>query len=322
MPHSTVSPNRPRSHSAGAAPFEFAYHSTKTDPSSGYVNYNTLSAMSTQPLIHLLSMETESRRYKQEMEQESDHSHQQPCSVSIDENLLDALLPMDDIVPVTNINTTVNDNPGRATRLKFELPTGGPTHAKSPLHPNLCHQLVSPADHSSDLLSSSPPPPSSSKNNHKKRMNHMKKHRLTRRSKWGLGSTSGITSSSDYSEDEDELGVTITTAATSNATLITPMIGAKVELRRRPLPTFGTIQYVGPVSFAKGTWIGLELESRRKCFNSHGLCLSPSHSYLVCVVGKNNGCVSGVTYFHTAPQRGLFVKQDDFTIISIPTMAH
>jgi hypothetical protein len=153
-------------------------------------------------------------------------------------------------------------------------------------------------------------------------MNHMKKHRLTRRSKWGLGSTSGITSSSDYSEDEDELGVTITTAATSNATLITPMIGAKVELRRRPLPTFGTIQYVGPVSFAKGTWIGLELESRRKCFNSHGLCLSPSHSYLVCVVGKNNGCVSGVTYFHTAPQRGLFVKQDDFTIISIPTMAH
>ncbi|KAI8339335.1 hypothetical protein BC941DRAFT_249956 [Chlamydoabsidia padenii] len=262
VPDTYSSTTRPRSYSTGATP---------CNPSSGYVNYNTLNAMSTQPLIHLLSMETEPRRYKQEMEQEAAHRHP-PYDLLTDEDLLDALLPMDDIVPVI----------GRTSRLKFELPSNGPTRAKSPLHPNLYHQLPSDTDLLSPLMKTTN---NNNNNNNKKLLSHVKKHGLssTRKSKWGLGH------SSDYSEDDDEVAT------------ITPMIGAKVELRRRPLPTFGTIQYVGPVSFAKGTWIGLELESR---------------------LGKNNGCVSGVTYFHTDPQRGLFVKQDDFTIISIPAMAH
>ncbi|KAI8342499.1 hypothetical protein BC941DRAFT_509401 [Chlamydoabsidia padenii] len=242
-----TTPLRPRSHSAGTTPFRPAFHSTKTDPSSGYVNYSTLSSLSSQPLIHLLSMEMDSRRQQQE------------CIFG-DERLMDALLPMDLIV-------TVGKQQNRPTALTFEMPQG-PTHAKSPLHPTLYNQLL---NESTDWLSSSLP----LSNGNKQKTKLVKRH-----SKWNLGSTFG------GEENDDDYFTT------------TPMIGARVELRRRPLPTFGTIQYVGPVCFAKGTWIGLELESR---------------------LGKNNGCVSGVRYFHTDPQRGLFVKQDDFTIISIPT---
>lgn len=45
---------------------------------------------------------------------------------------------------------------------------------------------------------------------------------------------------------------------------IVPEIGQKVELLRRPLPTLGTIKYIGSVEFSKGTWVGVELESRGK----------------------------------------------------------
>ncbi|KAI8081572.1 uncharacterized protein BX664DRAFT_340739 [Halteromyces radiatus] len=269
--------SRPRSHSAGSAPpFRSTLHSTKTDPSSGYVNYNTLNALSTQPLIHLLSMETEARRYQQEISSMTDNDDAYRYDDDeTSERLLDALLPMEKITPVVN-----NKSADRSTKLKFEIPSGGPTHAKSPLHPSLYNQLLSPMDAMMD----------SSACRSNKKMKMKKRGLSPKRSKWNLGSTSG----SDISEDE-ELGM----KTMQPSSMITPMIGARVELRRRPLPTFGTIQYIGPVSFAKGTWIGLELESR---------------------LGKNNGCVAGVTYFRTDPQRGLFVKQDDFIIISIPSM--
>jgi hypothetical protein len=65
------------------------------------------------------------------------------------------------------------------------------------------------------------------------------------KSRWGLGY-----STSDSSDDE--------------ATHIVPKVGYKVELLRRPLPTQGTIKYIGPVEFANGTWVGVELESRCK----------------------------------------------------------
>lgn len=44
----------------------------------------------------------------------------------------------------------------------------------------------------------------------------------------------------------------------------TPAVGQKIELLRRPLPTQGTIRYIGDVDFAKGVWVGVELESRCK----------------------------------------------------------
>ncbi|KAI7902987.1 uncharacterized protein BX663DRAFT_509112 [Cokeromyces recurvatus] len=76
---------------------------------------------------------------------------------------------------------------------------------------------------------------------------------------------------------------------------IIPQIGQKVELLRRPLPTLGTIKYIGNVEFARGTWVGVELEAR---------------------LGNNDGSVEGKRYFETFPQRGVFVKIDDFKIIS------
>jgi dynactin complex subunit len=33
-------------------------------------------------------------------------------------------------------------------------------------------------------------------------------------------------------------------------------------------------------------------------------------------VGKSDGSVDGVRYFHTDPQRALFVKPDDFKILN------
>lgn len=75
----------------------------------------------------------------------------------------------------------------------------------------------------------------------------------------------------------------------------TPRLGDKVELLRRPLPTLGTIKYIGPVQFAEGQYVGIELESR---------------------LGKSDGSMDGVRYFHTDPQRGLFLKPDDFIILS------
>jgi hypothetical protein len=66
-----------------------------------------------------------------------------------------------------------------------------------------------------------------------------------RKSRW-LGNTS------DSSDDE----------------MVIPTVGAKVELLRRPLPTLGTIKYIGDVNFAKGTWVGIELESRGKAYVS------------------------------------------------------
>lgn len=35
-------------------------------------------------------------------------------------------------------------------------------------------------------------------------------------------------------------------------------------------------------------------------------------------MGTNDGQVEGVRYFRTDPQRGVFVKIDDFKVISLP----
>ncbi|KAG1147046.1 hypothetical protein G6F37_010891 [Rhizopus arrhizus] len=94
-----------------------------------------------------------------------------------------------------------------------------------------------------------------------------------RKPRWSMGG-------SDVSDEEDVDSV--------------PLIGDKVELLRRPLPTLGTIKYIGPVQFAEGPYIGVELESR---------------------LGKSDGSIDGIRYFYTDPQRALFVKPDDFKIL-------
>lgn len=53
-------------------------------------------------------------------------------------------------------------------------------------------------------------------------------------------------------------------------------------------------------------------------FDSHFIYLLYIYTYLV---GKNNGTVAGITYFTTDAQRGIFVRPDDFTIVSVPSIA-
>ncbi|KAI8978479.1 hypothetical protein BDB01DRAFT_800049 [Pilobolus umbonatus] len=71
-------------------------------------------------------------------------------------------------------------------------------------------------------------------------------------------------------------------------------INRRVRLIRRPNLTVGTVSYVGNVDFAKGIWIGVELDRR---------------------VGKNDGSVDGHRYFTTSINRGIFVRPDDVSIV-------
>lgn len=79
-----------------------------------------------------------------------------------------------------------------------------------------------------------------------------------------------------------------------------PVLGARVRLLRRPLPMTGTIKFIGPVHFARGIYVGIELESR---------------------LGSHDGTLDGRRYFSTNQQRGTFCKLDDFKIISLPASA-
>ncbi|KAI8375811.1 hypothetical protein BD560DRAFT_391990 [Blakeslea trispora] len=75
-----------------------------------------------------------------------------------------------------------------------------------------------------------------------------------------------------------------------------PMIGMhrRVQLARRPVPTVGTVVFIGHVNFAEGIWVGVELDRR---------------------VGKNDGSVDGHRYFTCSPNRGVFVRPEDVSIV-------
>ncbi|KAK9828730.1 hypothetical protein WJX72_001758 [[Myrmecia] bisecta] len=51
----------------------------------------------------------------------------------------------------------------------------------------------------------------------------------------------------------------------------------------------GTIRYVGPVGFAGGDWVGMELDQPE---------------------GRTDGELQGIRYFHCPPQCGLFIQAD------------
>ncbi|KAI8065599.1 hypothetical protein BC940DRAFT_275883 [Gongronella butleri] len=353
---STTKGNRQRSLSAGSSLFQSTLVSARTDPSKGYVNCNTINALSTQPLIHLLSMETEARIRRQghyASSTSSASSFVSDVSSRWDEvSLLDTLLPLEPIVPVhTTIMVkrkpapTITVSPttvpvvvaaADSKLIKFKLPAANelPPRVMSPAHPSL-------------------QPPEMNKNKKKKK-------RALSPMKWSFGhhhhhhhhapaatpatanasttvpapllsppepitaataavpaigpldtlSTSSSAAVAHAAADGSLVNMatgsnsaaiivmsTTTTSGGASRAMITPVVGARVELRRRPLPTHATIKYVGPVDFANGTWIGVELDSR---------------------LGQNNGSVSGVSYFRTDAHRGLFLRPDDFTILSVP----
>ncbi|CDH57969.1 hypothetical protein RO3G_00517 [Lichtheimia corymbifera JMRC:FSU:9682] len=248
------------------------------------INKLSEKGLSSQPLIRLLSLESEARRQRQEgggshgsSSSSSPHSHHSR-SQSLPTCLADALLPLD--LPIIHHQASSSDNnaaskgtcssdtPGsptspRPSRLKFELPTT-PLRAKAPMQKPFLSPSAAPNEHSHG----------------KHRRNGSRRARSPHKSRWGFGG-----GSSDISDDDELI------------TMVTPVIGAKVELLRRPLPTLGMIKFVGNVNFAKGIWVGVELESR---------------------LGTNDGQVEGVRYFRTDPQRGVFVKIDDFKVISLP----
>ncbi|KAI8388461.1 uncharacterized protein BYT42DRAFT_611500 [Radiomyces spectabilis] len=71
-------------------------------------------------------------------------------------------------------------------------------------------------------------------------------------------------------------------------------VGKRVQLIRRPVLTVGTVAYIGHVVFAEGIWVGVELDRR---------------------VGKNDGSIDGHRYFKTSPNRGIFVRMEDVSVI-------
>ncbi|KAK4519138.1 uncharacterized protein ATC70_009370 [Mucor velutinosus] len=186
-------------------------------------------------------------------------------------SLTDALLPIDTISKDATAADTSKDGKTEAaprpTRLRFALPD--------------TPSRVKPNSHRLSAIQGS--------QQHSGNMNHAQKAAARKgrrakspgKSRWSLGY-----STSDSSDDES-----------GGKYKHIPLVGQKVELLRRPLPTQGTIKYIGEVEFAKGTWVGVELESR---------------------LGNNDGSVDGKRYFETFPQRGVFVKIDDFKIIAPP----
>lgn len=150
-------------------------------------------------------------------------------------SLTDALLPIDAVSKDTATTTIDNKNETapRPTRLRFALPD-----TPSRVKPN--QQRLSAIQGSSQNGSL----------NHAQKAAARKNGRAKTpgKSRWSLGY-----STSDSSDDES-----------GGKYKHIPLVGQKVELLRRPLPTQGTIKYIGEVDFAKGTWVGVELESRRK----------------------------------------------------------
>ncbi|KAI7860147.1 hypothetical protein BDC45DRAFT_564151 [Circinella umbellata] len=197
--------------------------------------------------------------------------------------LTDALLPMDlhsnNTSPTMTTSTSTplpsSTTATRPSRLRFELPT-------MPQRPS---SVVS------DEFSSGIPgkvllqPRNNNNSKKKKKKNKRARSQSPLRARLGFGSSSN----SDASDYEDN---------NNNNHANMPILGAKVELLRRPLPMRGTIKYIGSVHFAKGTYVGVELENR---------------------LGNNDGAYDGVRYFHTDQQRGAFCKADDFKIIAMPT---
>ncbi|CAO3610324.1 unnamed protein product [Cunninghamella blakesleeana] len=70
--------------------------------------------------------------------------------------------------------------------------------------------------------------------------------------------------------------------------------GSKVKLIRSPIKTTAYVRYVGPVHFAPGEYVGVELER---------------------AVGKNDGSVDGQRYFHTGAYRGIFLTRDELLVV-------
>merc|ERR550537_619552 len=67
------------------------------------------------------------------------------------------------------------------------------------------------------------------------------------------------------------------------------------SLGRRHTRLFGVVKFVGVVHYAKGIWLGVELEQ---------------------AYGKNDGIIKGTRYFEAQPMHGVMVKVEDIELVA------
>lgn len=171
-------------------------------------------------------------------------------------SLTDALLPIE--IKDNNKEANSNDKKTkegeeetttRPTRLRFALPdTPSRVHHKAPGQRLSAIQNSTSSNINNNGMNMAQRS-SARKSEKKKNKKRSKSPGVSKR--WSLG---GYSTASDSSDDEQ----------TRKKKQSVPMVGQKIELLRRPLPTLGTIKYIGDVEFAKGVWVGVELESRCK----------------------------------------------------------
>lgn len=158
-------------------------------------------------------------------------------------SLTDALLPMDTAGKENDAKKEEVDSAAsvapRPTRLRFALPDT-PSRTKPPGQHRLSAIQGSGNVNNNTL--------NMAQRASARKRGGSRRAKSPGRSRWSLGYNT-----SDSSDDES-----------GGKVKQVPLVGQKVELLRRPLPTQGTIKYIGEVEFAKGTWVGVELESRRK----------------------------------------------------------
>jgi len=127
-----------------------------------------------------------------------------------------------------------------------------------------------------------------------------------------IASTSSVTTSSSHHKRNRSPSVISSISATSSSNGIITSLAPKphqLKLATNPsadisvgrriiLPTKnnapGCIQFLGETDFAKGIWVGVELDNP---------------------VGKNNGVVASRKYFSASPNHGIFVRPDSLLLI-------
>jgi hypothetical protein len=165
-------------------------------------------------------------------------------------SLTDVLLPVD--IPPSAVLPSTTSSPN-STDLKKDINISTPAATKDPIDGDNPSSPTTTGPRKSRLTFELPETPIRTKFTTKS-SDGSGGHRRSSKHKYRWGLKASKDSGSESGDDDD------------GHTLM-PVVGTKVELLRRPLPTLGRIKFIGNVQFSKGTWVGVELESRCKYWN-------------------------------------------------------